>query len=269
MAYPATLSLTKHHGLGNDFLIALLDEEPAGLPELTRRLCDRHTGVGADGLIVGLGGLDAPQFILHNADGSRPEVSGNGLRCFGQALLTLSGLSHLEIDVTTDVGQRPMTVRRTEDPLVVAATVDMGAPSPGPPTDQVAAIAALSPRHVGSVDMGNPHVVLHVDEPGQHNMAAVGPAIEEHYLPVGANVHLIRPDGDAQITMAIWERGAGVTDACGSGACAAAVVGHQLGLTRASVDVVMPGGSAHVDVGDTIALTGPAAFVAALEVPHG
>ena len=269
MAYSATLSLTKHHGLGNDFLIALLDEEPADLPALTRRLCDRRTGIGADGLIVGLGGLDAPRFILHNADGSRPEVSGNGLRCFGQALLTLSDSPALEVDVATDVGQRPMTVRRTDDPLVVAATVDMGPPSTGPSTENVEAIAALTPRHVGSVDMGNPHVVLHVDEPGHHDMAAVGPAIEANYLPVGANVHLIRPDGDTQITMAIWERGAGVTEACGSGACAAAVVGHQLGLTGPSVDVVMPGGAAHVDVGDTIALTGPATFVAALEVPHG
>ena len=132
---PRTLQLSKHHGLGNDFLV-LLDQ--AGDAALARRLCDRRTGVGADGLIIGVGG--GPDradltMVLYNADGSRAEMSGNGIRCLAQAWAGPAPAGAAELRIATDAGLRTVIVEATEDAEVVTAHVDMGKALPGPDLD--------------------------------------------------------------------------------------------------------------------------------------
>lgn len=264
--------LTKHHGLGNDFLISLVAELPDDAADMAIALCNRSTGVGADGLIFGIRTSEADaqvRFVLHNADGGRAEVSGNGLRCLGQALAMQAGVGELEVEITTDAGHLLLTIWPTDDPLVSLARVDMGPPSAGPSTDGVPIADYVPAKRIGTVDMGNPHVVIEVDEPMAFDMAVVGPAVEAHFMPTGANVHLISGATPTSLTMNIWERGAGVTEACGSGACAAAVVATSWDLCEPNVDVNMPGGAARVEVSDSIHLIGPATFVARVELPNG
>lgn len=263
--------MTKHEGLGNDFLVALtsIAHTPSDLPALARRLCDRRASIGADGLILGVVGDDSVRFILHNADGSRAETSGNGLRCFGQALLLRANKAELDQVVVTDVGDRRVLVRQSGDPMTVFAQVEMGLALPGPDTSRLVLPQGLEPHKVGSVNMGNPHVLLYVDDPMRWDMAVIGPAIEEQFMPTGTNVHLITPTPTGGLLMNIWERGAGVTQACGSGACAAAVIARRWSLVPPRVEVTMPGGAASVEVGDNVKLTGPATYIATLDIPRG
>jgi diaminopimelate epimerase len=123
-------------------------------------------------------------------------------------------------------------------------------------------------RRVQSVDVGNPHIVILVDEPEAIDIARAGPAIESQF-PGGINVHFVAPAGDGTLALRVWERGAGITDACGSGAVAAAYAAHQWGLVGDHVRVAMPGGDAHVVIGDELTLIGPATFVADIIVPEG
>lgn len=264
------MRLTKHHGLGNDFLVALLDEVPAAAPDLARHLCDRRRGVGADGLVFGTPGRDAEvAFRLFNADGSVAEVSGNGLRCFAQALALDRGSTALELDVDTLAGVRRISLRPTDDPLVAQATVEMGQVGPGAGLldgwDRVPGLPEV--RRAASADIGNPHLVIEVDDPSRAQLAVLGPAIEEIYG--GINVHVIAPGPDPDtVVMRTWERGAGITEACGSGACVAAARAHEWGLASSPVTVRMPGGDAIVELGSGVRLTGPTTFVATIEVPH-
>ena len=144
-------------------------------------------------------------------------------------------------------------------------TVDMGPTTAGPGvSDRVAAAGVVAHRQA-SVSIGNPHLVLEVDDPWAVDLATAGPAIEAGY-PDGCNIHFVRVTGDRSIDLAVWERGAGITEACGSGACAAAAAAHEWGATGERVDVTMPGGAASVEIGETVLLTGPATHVAWVEV---
>jgi len=266
-------TLAKHHGLGNDFLIHFVDQLPEEAPALARALCHRTEGIGADGLIFGLHDGARHQFVLFNADGGRAEISGNGMRCFGQALAMAENTTAGSYEIITDAGVKNVEVRLTDAP-VGEATVDMGEATVGPAVDGSVIEAAVGAAPADSVDIGNPHIVVAVAAPLDHDMAIVGPAIEQAYLPTGANVHLIAVDEDARdsIRMSIWERGVGVTEACGSGACAAAVVANRWGLVGSAVTVSMPGGNVGVrlDVADgitTVELTGPTAFVGSIDLP--
>ena len=275
MGETGAVHLTHHHGLGNDFLIGFVDEIPADGADLARRLCDRSTGLGAatnggatptvrgaDGLVFGTTGDNGrPVFTLFNSDGSRAEVSGNGLRCFGQALVRREGVADLDVVVDTPAGPRRIEVRGGPADDEVQATVEMGNAGPGPTFDGLdLGLVGAEVRHAGSVDVGNPHLVLVVDDPDAVDLAVVGPAVEAHFAPVGCNVHLVAVESRSAIRLRPWERGAGLTEACGSGACAAAHVAHQWGLVDDVVEVRMPGGSATVAVGRPIRLTGPATW---------
>ena len=269
------MRLTKHHGLGNDFLVVLLDAVPADAPDLARRLCDRHRGVGADGLVFGvaptLAGTEVA-FRLFNADGSVAEVSGNGLRCFGQALAMAVGRETSGFDVVVDTlaGARRITLAPTSDPVVAEAAVQMGLVSEGPGVrGGFDAVPGLPPVvQAATADIGNPHLVLHVADLAGADPAQFGPALEARYES-GINVHVLAPDGPDAIRMTIWERGAGVTAACGSGACVAAARARDWGLVGDRVRVRMPGGEATVTLGEDVVLAGPAVFVATIEVPDG
>jgi diaminopimelate epimerase len=236
------LTLTKHHGLGNDFLV-LLDPDGRHAVDgpLARALCDRHEGVGADGLLHVTAGSDGADvtMVLLNADGSRAEMSGNGISCLAQAVVMAQLVSPPEVRVATDAGVRTVHLDGGR------ATVDMGAVTVKPDGDVV------------FVDVGNPHLVLR-DE-GQ-DLEAVGRAHRD------LNVELIALDGE-RLTMRVHERGVGVTDSCGTGAVASAAAGRVWGLVGDRVVVAQPGGHTEVDLaGPTARYTVPVVYVARIEV---
>ena len=255
--------LHKLHGLGNDFLLWFRPTEPEGLEALAQRWCNRTTGIGADGLIIAIDDRIAPRFVLYNSDGGRAEVSGNGLRVFGHAVAARQGLESLETIVATDAGDRFVSVKNALAETAIVS-VGMGAPQRGPSLDGIDLAPDLDYQRANTIDLGNPHVVIEVTDPSRHDMQHIGPLVEAHFMPVGINVHLVSRT-PAGIKMAIWERGAGVTDACGSGACAAAAVAALAEPNQTSFRVEMPGGSATVEVGDELTLVGPSTYIAAVE----
>lgn len=296
--------LTKHHGLGNDFLVHLTDDAATATDrqawvERAQRWCDRRRGIGADGLLIGLtgkaavdlgaeqlGDAEAPVDVvmtLVNADGSIAEMSGNGIRCLAQAVLMADpGTEPLRI--LTDAGVREVS----SDPApngddgggaTIVARVDMGPAGPGPKPDRsididpddvptaTAAALALAPLRSATFDLGNPHLVLLVPDPEVIDVVAAGSTHEAAFAS-GMNVHFVAPtpgETDA-ITMRVWERGAGVTEACGTGATAVARATHDWGLVGERVSVHMPGGDVVVEVGDSMTLHGPATFIGSIEV---
>lgn len=270
MAVP--IELTKHEGLGNDFLIAIDPARPLTASDAVS-WCDRRRGIGADGLIeLRTQPDDEPTVMtLFNADGSRAEISGNGVRCAGQALVRHAGLNGSQVlDIATDAGQRRLEVDASVG-RQVAVRVDMGPAKPGPPDSTAWSDLGVTLQRQMGIDMGNPHLVALVDDPDAYDIAVVGAAVEAGY-PAGLNVHLIAVADPvvgetASIELRVWERGAGVTEACGSGACAAGYAALSWGLVTGPVQVQMPGGAAVVEVeDDTIFLTGPATYVAAVTV---
>ncbi|CAN5120317.1 diaminopimelate epimerase [soil metagenome] len=265
------MQLTKHHGLGNDFLVLLdVDSDPAIRFDagLVRTLCDRRRGIGADGLIrVGPATGEADvTMALRNADGSPAEMSGNGIRCLGQAVARARGRDTVDLAVATGAGLRRLRVRPGPDPSTAEVEVDMGPAGPGP---QLPALPALvEATKSTTVDMGNPHLVLLVDDPAAVDLATLGPACQDGF-DQGINVELVAPaPGSADtLDLLVWERGVGITRACGTGACAAASAAHDWGVVGKRVTVRMPGGEVEVALGATVTLSGPATYVAAIEVP--
>lgn len=276
------MRLTKHHGLGNDFLV-LLDhagDDPV-TPGLVRELCDRHQGVGADGVLRATAtpsaGVDA-KMELFNADGSVAEMSGNGIRCLAQALL-LEGwaASKDQVVIATHAGVRVVKVVQVFDDGVgdeerggfmhtTVMSVDMG---PARIDGEAPEWAGAGVRRAMWADMGNPHLVAEVGERSlsPDELVVLGERVNAS-TPMGANVHLlVAGPGDDAVSIRTYERGVGLTEACGTGACAAAAVAHEWGLVGSSVTVDMPGGRAVVEVGPTVTLTGPATVVAAVEYP--
>jgi diaminopimelate epimerase len=267
-----TLQLTKHHGLGNDFLVAF--HPPTAddhvLAGWARRWCERRRGIGADGLIIGESAPDASaQMALFNADGGRAEMSGNGIRCFAQALAMRRGDTLPEaMTIRTDAGVRSVELTPTEDPLTVLATVDMGAVLD---LDEPAGWAALGSdpgRPVAHLGVGNPHTVVGVDDIDAVDLVDLGSRLAD------VNLEIVEAGPEpGEVTMRVHERGVGQTDACGTGACAAAVAASRWGLVSGAPEIVvrMPGGSATVALDrpapGRVTLTGPATYVATIEVP--
>jgi diaminopimelate epimerase len=265
------VQLTKHHGLANDFLV-ILDEVNGRVPgvdgELARRLCDRRRGIGADGLIHGALPVEGSEVdvVMHlfNADGGRAEISGNGIRCLGQALAEARELREAIFVVSTDAGRRRLQVEASADQRTSLVSVDMGPFVAGPaiPADVA---ERLEGRRSMTGDMGNPHLVVLVDDVVTVDVADEGAWFEQHFAD-GVNVEFIAAGGDDALALRVWERGAGITEACGTGACAAAHVAHAWGLVGDRVRVEMPGGSAEVQLGATITLIGPAVKIATIEL---
>ncbi len=270
------MPVTKYHGLGNDFLVAL---DPAVEPDagLARRACDRHRGVGADGLIVGRtlapGGDALLSFRLFNADGSEAEMSGNGMRCLAHAALD-AGLVEVgsAFGVVTPAGRREVVIQRGgvdgNGPdraglegarAEIWATVEMGSVKVRGDADRC---------NVGHgqllVDVGNPHLVVAGTDPATVDVAGLGAQLEATD-PAGLNVEFVAlgPGAD-ELTMRVWERGVGETEACGTGSCAAAVAFHHWGRVGAAVTVHQPGGAVAVEIAadESVRLTGPSVRVA-------
>ncbi len=270
----AKLSFTKMQGTGNDFVF--LDGIRAPLPDVARlaaRLCDRRFGIGCDQMLVLLPSKIADfRMQIFNADGDEVEMCGNGIRCLFRYVHSHGLTSKDEITVETSGG----VVKPAASGDLVR--VDMGepifepsripttlAPPPGKPGGPIAlapfAIDGQSLR-VTTLSMGNPHAVFVVDDPTSFPVTVFGPRIErDPRFPKGVNVEFVAPEGRGRIRQRTWERGAGETLACGSGACAAAVACALNGLTDRRVDVVLPGGTLRIewDEGNNhVFMSGPA-----------
>lgn len=254
------MKFEKYHGLGNDFLVLL---DPDGTQpidaELTRRVCDRHRGIGADGLIrVTRGGGDADLTMeLRNADGGEAEISGNGIRCVG--LAAVDGKLAAGPQLTVRSAGRVYRLQVGEDGYV---KVDMGAAHVAP--ERPFGTPGWRAREV---DIGNPHLVLLCPDPAAVHVSELGPKLEK-LRPGGLNIEFIAPGPDKDgVTVRLWERGAGETEASGSGSCAAASAAHAWELVGERVLVHNPGGDAEVEIaGDTVFLTGPAEHIATVEL---
>lgn len=266
------LSLTKHHGLGNDFLVVFDPEEHGidDLPVLARQLCHRRTGLGADGLLVARSAEGyAAQMTLYNADGSLAEMSGNGIRCFAQAVAARRGDLGPQL-ILTDAGEKVVTLATTEDPSTIMAQVEMGPVEPIDEPSGWAAVECHPDRPVAHLSVGNPHSVVGVDDVVDVDLDDLGGRIPH------VNLEIVEPGpGSNAITMRVHERGAGITAACGTGACASAFAARSWGLVppiEPEVIVHMEGGTATVAFDENTPpraiLTGPATLVATIEVEH-
>ena len=265
------LAIAKYQGTGNDFVMLLDMEDRLPLTAaLAEALCDRRTGVGADGVIRVTrdpGGADA--FMDHrNADGSLAEMCGNGIRCLA-AFLHDHGLGAESLAVGTRAGRKTVTCELL-DGRVMSATVGMGPPvleAARVPMRGTDATFLGRPLSVGdatftasAVSMGNPHVVLLLDRPADDALVGdIGPRLErDARFPEGVNVEFARVRGDA-IETRVWERGVGETRGCGTGACAALVAANEAGLVGPRATVRFPGGDLLVErTDDDVFLTGPA-----------
>lgn len=266
------MRLSKHHGLRNDFLVVLDECHDAPVetgPELARLLCDRHGGVGADGLIHGARPADDQDVdvVMHlwNADGSRAEMSGNGIRCLAQAVARARGAADLTVVAATDAGDRVLEVRGGASPAESTVRVDMGDVGPGPGLDGIE--LPFPAKELGTADLGNPHLVALVEDLDAIDLVTVGPVVESAF-PQGINLEIITPAvAPGGLMLRVWERGVGLTQACGTGACAAAALASRWGLVEHSARVDMPGGAVTVELVEGRAvLIGPAVHVADLEV---
>jgi diaminopimelate epimerase len=264
------LELTKHHGWGNDFLVVADEQLPAAIDRtaVARRVCDRHRGVGADGLLVmgAAEGYDAAM-TLYNADGSVAEMSGNGIRCFAQAVARRRG--HLGAQhILTGAGPRQVSLVATDRDDTIEASVGMGSVSSIGAPDGWEAIGAHPDRPVMHLSVGNPHTVVGVDDVHAVDLLTLGRAV------AGTNLEIVEPGPEPHaVSMRVHERGAGLTAACGTGACATAWAAVSWGLVPAAaaeILVHMDGGSAKVRLHDPTAgqvtLVGPAVYVASVTV---
>lgn len=265
------MRLTKHHGLGNDFLV-VLDENNSGPldvgSDVARRLCDRRLGIGADGLIHGADEDGIVRMHLFNADGSRAEMSGNGIRCLAQAVALARGVDELSTVILTDAGDRRVRVRRPF-PGGHEVRSEMGRIAPGPTVPGAVEERLEGARYV-TLDVGNPHLVIWTDALDSRRSTEEGSWLERQF-PEGLNVEYASTGADGtEIDMQVWERGVGLTEACGTGACAVAAAARQWSEAGDEVTVRMPGGEAHVRlVGDEAVLDGPVHFIGTVEVPDG
>lgn len=277
---PRPLRFAKYHGLGNDFLVVDLRQEEIRVdPQLAMRLCDRRRGVGADGVLSVLppknGGAEL-RMEVHNADGSVPETCGNGLRCvssfaahrlegFGRELVieTVAGLVTARI---LDGDARVSTVRVSMGrPRIEASEIPTAAPLPtsGLVSDEPLEVEGRTLR-VTAVSMGNPHAVV-FEGATPEEAQVFGPKVATHpAFPEGANAGFARLR-EGEIELVVWERGAGLTQACGTGACAAVVAARLTGrLESPMVRVHLPGGPLAIEVADDLSevwLTGEARHV--------
>ncbi len=282
------MHFTKMHGIGNDFVMVdcLGENGPALLAECRRavELCDRKFGIGGDGVIALLPGETAPFAMrMFNPDGTEAEMCGNGIRCFAKYLFDrdLTG-GQREIAVETGAGLLHLQITPGADGNAATVRVDMGEPVLTPSqiptvlseTDApiINAPLTLADRtlNVTTVSMGNPHAVVFVENAQAYPIETVGPQAEHHpAFPRRTNTEFIEVVSDSEIIFRVWERGAGETLACGTGACAAAVACVLNGKTGRSVLVHLPGGDLDIvwsEADNHVYMTGPATEVFTGEV---
>ncbi|MHB8124252.1 MAG: diaminopimelate epimerase [Desulfitobacteriaceae bacterium] len=267
----------KMHGLGNDFVFLdhfFMTENGFNYPDLAQQLCHRQLGIGGDGLVVVLPSTVADaRMRIFNPDGSEPEMCGNGIRCFALFVFEKGYVTTNPLTVETLAGV--LTLQLTlEGNRVRAVRVDMGQPILKPEVIPVNTLmepvigASLEVEGISlqysAVSMGNPHCIIFWEDFTTLDLERLGPAIEKHPLfPRKTNVEFVRVDSSEEITLKVWERGAGPTLACGTGACAAAVASVLNGLTERSITVHLPGGDLQIEWGEDnhVYMTGPAVYI--------
>ncbi len=288
------MRFVKMHGIGNDYVYVdcVRNPPPRNPVELSKKISDRHFGVGSDGLIlIGPSERADVRMRMFNADGSESEMCGNGVRCVAKYAYDHGLTANNPMTVETGRGVLTLSLD-VHAGKVAGVTVDMGEPIleadkipttlPGP---RVVA-AALPPlafkdtawmdacgldRHITCVSMGNPHVVLYCADVAAVPLEQVGPVLENAAVfPRRINVHFVQARTPEEVTMRTWERGSGVTLACGTGACAVAVAGVLTGRTGRKLLAHLPGGDLQLhwsDVDNRVSMTGPATEVFAGEWP--
>ena len=270
------MRVTKMHGLGNDYIyLAPAREDEYDWPELSRRVSDRHFGVGSDGLILALPSKVADvRMRIFNADGSEAEMCGNGIRCLVKFAIE-EGLvppDRNEVTVETLAGIKTIAVFR-ENGVVTAARVDMGPPS-FDPADLPAAVEGSGPvidlpltvdgvdLRLTLVSMGNPHAIHYVQtDPAEFPLERIGPLVEHHPLfPKRVNFQVVQVLGPGEVRHRVWERGSGITLASGTSASAVAAASRLRGLTGDRIVDHMPGGDLILewDGAGSVFMTGPA-----------
>ncbi|TAK23321.1 MAG: diaminopimelate epimerase [Chloroflexota bacterium] len=272
------MQFLKMHGAGNDFVV--IDNVRGDLAatdwtSLARAMCDRHFGIGSDGILVAERSAIAPfRMRMFNPDGSESEMCGNGIRCFGKYLYDRGLTDATRVAVETGAGVLTLDLH-VRDGAVSSVTVDMGVPEFRP--DRVPVIAdgefardcpvegVGAAVRVSCVSMGNPHAVMFIDQPVvEYALAEVGPRVERHAMfPRRVNFEIVRQVSPTELEARVWERGAGLTLACGTGACAIAAVARRHGRIGDDVTVRLPGGALdiHWDGRGAILMTGPAVLV--------
>jgi diaminopimelate epimerase len=270
----ATLEFTKLHGTANDFVYV---DARAGFPGdpavLAPRLCDRHRGVGADGLILLLPSDAADcRMQIVNADGSVAEMCGNGIRGFAKFVLDAGLVRTNPLRVETDAGVKVITAELANG-RVGRVAVDMGTPEWSGRKIPVDADGEVIERalevagrrwDVTCVSMGNPHCVVFVDDVAALPLADIGPRFERHpFFPKRVNTEFIRVASRTRLEMRVWERGAAETMACGTGACAAAVAAARTGRAERHTTVALAGGELEIEwrADDHVVMTGDAVEV--------
>jgi diaminopimelate epimerase len=255
------MNVVKAHAYGNDFLLVERSAVPggAGRPALTRWLCDRHRGLGADGVIYFTGEPRGASMDLVNADGSYSEVSGNGVRCLAAWIARSRQLAPGDaLEIATDAGVKRLELLAIDD-VAMTFRADMGQPAD-------IALRTLSVQgadvQVVTLRVGNPQCVV-LGEVSEARLRSLASRLAVHErFPEGTNVELASVEAPDRVRILIWERGVGPTEASGTGACAAAVAAIRYGGAGREVDVVSPGGTQRVEWrSEGLFLTGDASVV--------
>lgn len=276
------MKFTKMHGCGNDYIyVNAFEEKPEDPAKIAVRVSDRHYGIGSDGLIL-ICPSEAADFRMemYNADGSRGQMCGNGIRCVGKYVYDNGLTDKKELTVETPTGVKNLELK-TEGGRVKTVRVNMGRPAFNP-----AAVPAVIPGYVkenilneqiiiktaeseiqynfSAVSMGNPHAVIRVDNVSGLEIEKTGSLLENHeYFPDRANIEFIEIIDDENIKMRVWERGSGETLACGTGACAVCVISFLNGWTKRKVNIHLAGGDLETEYSESgeVYMTGPAETV--------
>jgi diaminopimelate epimerase len=277
------MRFTKMHGIGNDYVhVATFDQRPPADPaRLARELSDRHFGIGGDGLILIMPSERADaRMRMFNADGSEGEMCGNGIRCVAKYLYDHGLARKDQVSIETGRGVLALDLEVKEG-RVARVRVAMGEPIfdpdqiptllPGKPPTEAPIRVADRELAVTVVSMGNPHAVTYVTDVGAFPLESLGPLIERHAVfPRRVNVHVVEVIGPGEVRMRTWERGSGITLACGTGACAVCVAGVLTDRTERTILARLPGGDLKLEWPDhraPVFMTGPAIEVFSGEWP--
>jgi len=274
------LKFSKMQGIGNDFVMVdaiSQDVSSLDLPQLAQRICDRHFGIGGDGLILALPSSTCDfKMRIFNADGSEPQMCGNGIRCFARFVFDLGLTTKCDLSVETLAGTILPSIVSKEG-QVTGVKVDMGKPvltraaipiageTPDSHViDEPITVQGQPYRYTG-VSMGNPHAVIFVDDLNAIKLPQVGPDFEHHPLfPERINTEFVQIMSRQEAKMVVWERGSGITLACGTGTCAILVAGVLTGRLDRHALIHLPGGDLIIDWPSddaSVIMTGPAEFV--------
>lgn len=266
------MRLYKYHALGNDYLIWPADPTDAGqILHLIPRICDRHLGLGADGVLVGTTDGHAAKLRIFNPDGSEAQKSGNGIRIFARYLADYRLIPAETFEVAVGAERLRCEVRRDGHVLATLGRVEWIVPrgeAPGEPSQPRWLLVGGEHLQVATVCLGNPHCVVLVPQAHRDQAETLGPLIERHpWFPQRTNVQFVEVVDRNTLRLEIWERGAGYTLASGTSSGAAAAVTVRNGMTRSPVVIQSPGGAVTVDVDPdfVVTLSGPVTRIAEIE----